>query len=106
MLKWTTYDGTEATLPPKDAVVVLNMWTLARRVSPEMWAWPGVRSTITVGDSWLPIPTPADCEQWEALREKAQAVASRLDGDGVRTTAIKEDLLQLIQALAALAPKE
>lgn len=82
MLKWTTYDGTEATLPQGGNQVVLQ-W------NHKSWDEDALQTALGGADyiraiflqedrfgvgmrfvRWLPIPTPADLAKWEALLKR------------------------------------
>lgn len=81
MLKWTTYDGTEATLPPYGVEVLLRLEpphsrTEIRWVADSKNCWGGHEGfrIFRAGQSWLPIPTDADLEKLEELRVAAERV--------------------------------
>ena len=102
MLKWTTYDGTFATLPPEACAFLLHDASgvrCAKRYigSPEVdIAWDHCSRKILVrGDAWALFPTPAECAAWEALREAAGKLADALPQNSTGAVMLREALAAL-----------
>jgi hypothetical protein len=119
MLKWITYDGTEATLPPVNRDVLVKLAfpiehgheyiaAFRRDTGLTLWGVIGVSVGINEGDSWLPIPTPADCAKWEAVQAlDLKPLYKRKPEDYVHTLRSCDKINAVVEALAALdTPKE
>lgn len=112
-MKWAKYDGTEATLPPVSSRVVVK-----KRHSLEFLAvyiggaWATLSDgfvPLSLGDSWLPIPTEVECAAWERLREAAKRMSDTLGDhrstwDAAAFKAAREQT-EALEALDALLKK-
>lgn len=117
MLKWITYDGTTETLPPHVSEVLLMRDPI---YGLKLCLASTFNEYAVKGWSWLPIPTPADCDKWEALRRATQELSdmATIMCDGIMENStdpkavgaaecIWESLKATDKALAALdAPQE
>lgn len=83
MLKWTTYDGTEATLPNEGVGVLTETFrgslliVMADHDEMEWVTEDDFLAGINVGDQWFPIPTQAQCEALMAVVEALEFYARR-----------------------------
>lgn len=88
-MKWTKCGGKEGPFPPEDSAVLVtkNLVHEAPEVLHHLhdglFCYPfdtdGFPWSYNVAFFWLPIPTEAECEAWERLRETVKALSSAVD---------------------------
>ena len=75
-MRWIDYDGTEATLPPKGVLGVLETQVISGKGYLFHKQGRERDGDPRIGDRFFPIPTPAQCEALEAVVEAARYVAA------------------------------